>query len=301
MCGEESLLKVPHLTALKVTTLRLGNTRWCLAHFGNVLYKDTSASQEKQDTIEMLSGKYHLRKPPRNGWNGLTSMDDIVFAVRGLREVVEALLHPSVWNAFEKKQLLRLAEELYRTNSGQIDMSKLERFFVARVREHFQSVRGAILSGKPKAQRFEDLKAAKGESKKLWEQLRASTVQRCFIFRERYGGTGRAGSDLPISVRSGRPHIINAVGDWAPAPDDAKVEHISNAMPYERVRPDAAAKKRTPTEYHYEDKENRNNGGGGGNKRQKKDLSNSHCVRCGLIGHRYLRCERPWVSIPRGT
>lgn len=47
MCGEESVLQVPHLTALKLTTLRLDNGSWCLSHFGNVLYKDTTANQAK--------------------------------------------------------------------------------------------------------------------------------------------------------------------------------------------------------------------------------------------------------------
>lgn len=103
-----------------MATLRLGNASRCLAHFGNLLYRETASSQEKQDTAELLSGKYHLRKPPKHGWHGSTTMAAMVFAVRGLREVVNALLHSSVWNENEIEQMLRQSEALYRINSGQI-------------------------------------------------------------------------------------------------------------------------------------------------------------------------------------
>lgn len=117
------------MAALKLTSLHLDNSSWCLANFGNVLYKDTSTRQAHQDTVELLSGKYHLRRPPRHGCHGLTSIAATVFTVRGLREFVEALLHPSVWNADGIDHFLRHTENLYRPNSGKIDLPKVGPFF----------------------------------------------------------------------------------------------------------------------------------------------------------------------------
>lgn len=210
-------------------------------------------------------------------------------------------MHRSVWNADEIEQMLRHAEAIYRINSGQIDLPKLERFIVARVREHCQAVRGAIQMGKPRTIKFDDLDAARGESKKLWEQLKASTLQRCFIYRQLHEGTGRAGSDLPVTVRAGRPQVVNAMGDWTIAPDDAKIEQLTNQMPYEKAGTTGQTRKRNKQQE--EDGCEKDNRASGANERKriKKDFSNSQCVRCGKVGHRYLRCDRPWISIPRGS
>lgn len=172
MCMEESLLRVPPLTALKIVSLRLDGSNWSLAHFGNVLYTDTNTDSAAMDMIEVLSGKMHLKKAPKHGWHGLTSMAAFVFAVRGLREIVESLLHPSIWDANAIEQLLRKIEALYRTNSGQIDLSMLERFFKTRVREHCAIMRGAILNAEPRHSRFDE---PSGDSKVQWDLLVTAT------------------------------------------------------------------------------------------------------------------------------
>lgn len=170
---------------------------------------------------------------------------------------------------------------------------------MARVREHCQTVRGAILSAKLIAARFDDLETASGESKKLWEQLNVVKVQRCYTYRLEHEGTGRSGSDLPVTARKGKTHVVNEEGEWAPAPDDGRNDRMTNQMPYERESAHGAGRKRIgqPESYH-DEKENRPNEAGV--KHQKKDFTNSQCVICGRIGHRYLKCEKPWISIPRG-
>lgn len=120
LCGQNSLRHIAKLLVLKLVTLKLDSVNWSLAHFGDVRcrYRAVNTASE---TIELISGRIRMTKPPRHMWAAITSRTTFGAAVQGVINVVNRFAHPSLWNEIEIKDVLIQVETLYNDCGGHVD------------------------------------------------------------------------------------------------------------------------------------------------------------------------------------
>lgn len=318
LSGESALRQIPNMLVLKLVTLRLDSSNWSLAHFGDVRVRDR-ALNATTETIELISGRVRMTKPPKHLWAAITSRATFGSAVEGVVSVVNRFTHPSIWSASEISDVLHQVDALHNDCGGHADWPLLERMFTARMAEHCEDVRAEIIKGTHISPQFQTFRDA---SEEMWETAKIQAREDCRKARLAASGSGLTRTDANDALRPFDPEFtaVSHTGDMvapltldrralqreAPARHHAAQRNIrpdpifapppahqARVPPPPPIRPAPPARpfqnRHAPNPDLHDDRKL---------QRRAPDAATMTCIRCGIRGH---AATRPTAALRPGA
>lgn len=164
LCPPFSLRSFPEAALARIFSLRMNSTdNFLLDFFRLVAAKDVSFSVRGSKTVSMLGAPVEVMQANKDLWCEVKTMGALDHVIRGLADVVQMIINPSILNQAEIRAFGAILHQKWETTSVFLDEDQAYEKLKGRLVKHTVAVRSRVESGTGTIEPFTEL----GEQTKL--------------------------------------------------------------------------------------------------------------------------------------